>query len=243
MTPQTLADEDTLVYPDTDGKPMAESTLQAQWIMRLFGNLDSVFAGRPDVFVAADLLWYPIRGNFVVTTAPDVMVAFGRPPGHRTSYVQHREGGVAPQVVFEVWSPSNKAEDKNEKDLFYETHGVTEYYDYDPVRFVFRARLRKRGVLRRERFATSFTSPLLGIRFEVSRGEPLRVFRPNGQLFRDYATIDAERQANADRADAAEARSRRMAEIVRRLRQGLATPDELAELDRLEAESTPEANP
>jgi hypothetical protein len=43
------------------------------------GGLDAWFRHDPQVFVAGDLLWYPVEGNNRLSTAPDVMVAFGRP--------------------------------------------------------------------------------------------------------------------------------------------------------------------
>src|SRR5580704_1291170 len=95
-------------YPDDDGKPLSDNTLQYEWIVTIKGGLDAVFRDDPDVFVAADLLWYPVEGDNKTRQAPDAMVAFGRPKGYRGSYMQWREGGIAPQVAFEVLSPKNR---------------------------------------------------------------------------------------------------------------------------------------
>ena len=46
------------LYPDSDGKPMADNTLQYRWIVRLVTNLKPLFRGQT-VFVAGDLFWYP----------------------------------------------------------------------------------------------------------------------------------------------------------------------------------------
>src|SRR3954464_12681789 len=86
-----------VVYPHTDGKPIAENTLQFEWIVKIKGGLDHLLAEDPNVFVARDLFWYPAEGRPDIVTAPDAMVAFGRPKGHRMSYQQWEEGGVAPQ--------------------------------------------------------------------------------------------------------------------------------------------------
>ena len=96
-------------YPDSDGEPMAENTLQWEWIVAIKAGLDTVFLDNPDVFVASDLFWYPVEGDNTTRLAPDVMVAFGRPKGRRGSYMQWREEGIAPQVVVEVLSPGNRA--------------------------------------------------------------------------------------------------------------------------------------
>ncbi|HMZ80299.1 MAG TPA: hypothetical protein PLL06_11415, partial [Acidobacteriota bacterium] len=49
-----------IVYPESDGKPMAENTLQYEWIVMIKGGLDAVL---PNDFVAGDLLWYPVEGK------------------------------------------------------------------------------------------------------------------------------------------------------------------------------------
>ena len=77
------------MYPESDGKPLADNTRQFEYIVMIEGGLAVLFADRPDVFVAGDLLWYPVEGKPHIRAAPDAMVAFGRPPGHRGSYIQH----------------------------------------------------------------------------------------------------------------------------------------------------------
>src|SRR3954447_23962232 len=122
MTPLQYLPE--IEYPDCDGQPMAENTLQFEWIVTIKENLGLLFADRPDVFVAGDLLWYPVEGHPEIRTAPDAMVVFGRPKGYRGSYMQWRETGIAPQVVFEIVSPGNRAGELMRKFKFYEHHGV-----------------------------------------------------------------------------------------------------------------------
>src|SRR5580704_14411094 len=117
-----------IVYPDTDGLPMAENTLQFEWIVTIKGGLDHLFADAPEVFVAGDLFWYPAEGHPEIRAAPDAMVVFGRPKGHRLSYLQWEEGGIPPQVVFEVLSPGNRFGEMLRKFEFYQHHGVEEYY-------------------------------------------------------------------------------------------------------------------
>ena len=113
-------DRPTVVYPDSDGQPMADNTRQYECMVTIKGGLDVLFASAPDVFVAGDHLWYPVEGHPEIRIAPDVYVAFGRPKGHRGSYKQWMEGGVAPQVVFEVLSPKNTVPEMLNKLAFYE---------------------------------------------------------------------------------------------------------------------------
>ena len=73
-------------YADSDGKPMADNTKQFRWIVTIKENIDLLFAADPNVFVAGDLLWYPVEGDNTIRNAPDAMVVFGRPKGDRGSY-------------------------------------------------------------------------------------------------------------------------------------------------------------
>ncbi|HET6573848.1 MAG TPA: Uma2 family endonuclease [Fimbriiglobus sp.] len=179
----TDAPKDTeVVYPESDGKPMADNTLQWDWMVKIVGELRGLFAGR-DVFVAGDLFWYPVQGSPKTVTAPDALVVFGRPSGYRGSYKQWEEGGIAPQVVFEVLSPNNTDEELEDKLDFYERHGVEEYYFIDPYEEQYEAYLRRgdrlRPVLHRK--LNGFVSPRLGVRFQIAGG--LKLFTPDGRQF------------------------------------------------------------
>ena len=77
-----------VIYPFSDGKRMAENTKQFRWIMLIVIGLQAALRELADVFIAADLLWYPLEGEPGINTAPDVMVAFGRPRGDRLCYKQ-----------------------------------------------------------------------------------------------------------------------------------------------------------
>ncbi len=56
---------------------MADNTIQFRWITVIYHNLAWLFAEDSEVFVAGDLLWYPVEGNKKLRQAPDVMVVFG----------------------------------------------------------------------------------------------------------------------------------------------------------------------
>ena len=180
--------EPDVVYPDSDGKPMADNTLQYEWIVTLKGNLDALFAGNPGVFVAGDNLIYPVKGNNTIRQAPDVYVAFGRPKGHRGSYRVWVEGGLFPQVVFEVRSPGNRAGEMARKLAFYDQYGAEEYYLYDPDRNTLEGYTRTEEGLDTVPEMNGFASPLLGIRFDTS-SEPLVVYYPDGRRFLTFQEV------------------------------------------------------
>jgi Uma2 family endonuclease len=200
-------------YPEDDGLPMSENTVQFRWIVTLQGGLDAVFLGRQDVFVAGDLLWYPVEGDNTIRTAPDTMVVLGRPPGDRGSYRQWEEDNIPPTVVFEVLSPGNRAGAMAEKLAFYDRYGVSEYYIYDPDHNRLIGYRRQGTVLVGIPHMNGWVSPLLNIRFDVS-GPELQVYGPDGRRFANYREVieqrnQAEQEAaeNRQRADAAEVRA------------------------------------
>ena len=50
-----------IIYPDSDGQPIADNTKQFRWIVIIKENLEFLFINNHDVFVAGDLLWYPVE--------------------------------------------------------------------------------------------------------------------------------------------------------------------------------------
>ena len=189
-----------ILYPDSDGQPMAENTLQFEWIVTIKGGLDALFRDDPNVFVAGDLLWYPVEGEPTIRTAPDAMVAFGRPKGYRGSYLQWREGNIPPQVVFEVLSPGNRAGKMVKKFLFYERYGVEEYYVYDPDDVDLTGWRREGEGLQEIAEMDGWVSPRLGVRFDLAGGD-LRLLGPDGRPFASYVELAQQRDELAQQRD------------------------------------------
>ncbi len=250
-TSTTFIDSAPLLYPESDGKPMADNTKQFRWIYVLFANLAALFMDAKDVFVGGNLMWYPVEGDPKIHGAPDVFVIFGRPKGDRRSYRQWEENDVPMTVVFEILSPGNDLWEMDDKLGFYDEHGVEEYYLYDPDTNRLKIYLRKGEVLRRIHRVEGFVSPRLGIRFDLS-GSQMVVYRPDGERFRTFEEIQTllvETKARADQAETragqaesratqAETRASRLAELGRKARRGQANPEELQELEHLEEQSS-----
>jgi Uma2 family endonuclease len=189
-----------IIYPETDGKPMANNTEQFNWIVAIEQNLEWLFANDPNVFVAGDLFWYPVEGKPHIVNAPDVLVVLGRPKGKRGSYMQWKEEGIAPQVVFEILSPGNTKSEMERKLVFYERYGVEEYYIYNPENYQFQGWQRGDGGLDVIETSENFVSPRLGIRFEVSEAE-LQIYRPDGAKFLSYVEINQQLEQEIKRAE------------------------------------------
>jgi Uma2 family endonuclease len=226
----------SVIYPDSDGLPMSDNTEQFRWIVMIKENLEILFALTLDVFVAGDLLWYPIEGDNKTRIAPDVMVAFGRPKGKRGSYMQWKEQGIAPQVAFEILSPSNTGPEMATKRSFYERHGVEEYYVYDPDRLRLSGFTRQGGQLIAIASMEGWVSPLLGIRFTRQNGD-LEIYRADGRRFLSSVELDRRAEQALDQAEVAQAQAQaaqtqaeseralrlaaeaRMAEMIEQMRQ------------------------
>lgn len=193
-----------VLYPDFDGKSMADNTKQYRWIVRLVTNLKQLLREQT-AFVAGDLLWYPVQVEHppAPCQAPDVMVVLGRPDGDRGSYKQWEEGNLAPQVVFEIISPSNSATEISQKQGFYDRHGVLEMFFYDPDNAEFWGLVRQRAEERPTlltRLNLPWTSPTLAIRFEMF-DDGLAVFFPTGEVFKDPAELFQERDQAVQERD------------------------------------------
>ena len=184
--------------------------------------------------MAGNCLWYPVEGQPTIRLAPDVMVIFGRPRGDRGSYIQHREAGVPVTVVFEILSPGNRAGEMNRKRAFYERHEVEEYHILDPDFAKHRGYRRDdEGKLAPIADLFGWTSPRLGIRFEMTRRmkKELRIIAPDGRPFEHYTDIarklstterqaeqaDRRAQAENERAEAERKRAERLRAQLRAL--------------------------
>ena len=200
---------DEIIYPSDDGLPMSDNTLQFEYIVSLKQGFADLYRDDPNVFVAGNLLWYPVEGEPGIRRAPDALVAFGRPKGDRGSYLQWQEGGIAPQVVFEVLSPGNTLTEMGRKLRFYDLYGVEEYYIYDPDRNDLSGWQRQNGRMEVIEELNGWTSPLLGIRFELLPDD-MRIIRPDGQPFLTYVELE-------QRAEQQQQRAERLAERLRAL--------------------------
>ena len=208
----TAIAEPEIIYPDSDGQPMADNTLQWEWIVIVKENLEILFADDPNVFVAGDNLIYPVEGKPATCAAPDVYVAFGRPKGYRGSYKVWKEDNVFPQVVFEVLSPNNTKDEMSRKRTFYEKYGADEYYVLDPDRIKLEGHVRgTRGLVAVPKM-DGFISPKLGISFHLLKDD-IEVRFPAGDRF--LTMVEYSREASIARKRLSKAEFRAEQEALR----------------------------
>jgi Uma2 family endonuclease len=125
---QTLSSE--IVYPSSDGEPLAESYDHLYVIMTTLAMLLQHLKGQQATVLADQFLYYA-PGFPRLRVAPDVMVIFNVAPGGRDNYKIWEEGQV-PSVIFEMTSLGTQSKDDVEKKNLYESLGVSEYWQFDP---------------------------------------------------------------------------------------------------------------
>jgi Uma2 family endonuclease len=213
-------------YPESDGKPMAESDLHRDVMTDLIHALKTRYIGEPNVYVAGNLLLYYVEGDPRKSVAPDVLVTWGIRKGRRKTYLLWKEGRT-PGFVIEVTSDTTRTEDLGKKKNLYQELEVKEYILFDPLGDYLHPRLQgHRLVLGRYQ-----PIPLEADGSLLSRttGLRLRIEEENLRLI-DEATgerllfVEEERAARlaAEKRAAQEAKARRaLEEEIERLRREL----------------------
>ena len=122
----------TLVYPESDGEPMAETPRHQQVMIDCMDILRSHFHGIPDVYVAGNMLLYYEEGNPRKSVSPDVFMVRGLSKKELRTYKTWEQPATL-DFVLEVASPSTYTRDFNEKmEIYAKILRVKEYYIYDP---------------------------------------------------------------------------------------------------------------
>lgn len=126
--PNPLSD---IHYPETDGRPMAETDIHRDWMMCIIERLQRFFTGQR-VYVSGNLLIYYLQGNPKRCVAPDVFVVKDCDPRRRRIFKIWEENRV-PNFVLETTSASTQREDLETKMDLFSRLGVGEYFLYDPL--------------------------------------------------------------------------------------------------------------
>ena len=174
-------------YPESDGKPMAETPIHWRATVDFALPLMERYADRSDVYVGSDMLMYWVENDTDRKVSPDVFVAFGpaKEPERRVWKVWAE--GKAADFVLEVTSSSTRGRDEDFKADLYEELEVTEYWQFDPTEDYLRPNLKGRRLgsdgayepveLNERDGALSAWSEVLGLELRPD-GETLRLYDP-----------------------------------------------------------------
>ena len=119
--------QESQLYPDTDGKPMAASDEHRFALIQLLSRLEQFFRENPDVYVSGDILMYYLLGDPRKVVSPDVLVTFGIGQKRRQTYRVWSEG-KPPDFVMEFSSKTTYQRDLGEKLRLYASLGIPEYF-------------------------------------------------------------------------------------------------------------------
>jgi Uma2 family endonuclease len=122
-----------VVYPESDGLPMAESDATRDYLIYGVEALDRYFQKDPKVYVSGNLFIYYEQGNPKAVVAPDVFVVLGVDKKKRFSYKTWEERDKMPDFILEITSKSTASQDRGIKKGLYAYLGVKEYFQYDPT--------------------------------------------------------------------------------------------------------------
>ncbi len=120
-----------IIYPDSDGKPMAESDLHRDCMVSNMQRLKRHYTGRR-VYVSGNLLIYYVEGNPKKSFAPDAFVVHDCDPRRRRIFKIWEERKV-PAFVLETTSSSTHHKDRVKKKALYAQLRIPEYFLYDPL--------------------------------------------------------------------------------------------------------------
>lgn len=212
----------TIVYPESDGEPMAETDKHRKLMMDYILMLDDHFKHDNDVYVSGNLLLYYVEGDPKKCLSPDVFVTFGVEKKQRRTFLTWEEANT-PDFVLEVASPKTISNDLGKKkELYASILQVKEYFIYDPLGQIVPSFIGYRlddGIYREISHSNGrIPSETLGLHLGENDGE-LRLYDPNRSQWL---------QPPQERVDAAEAR----AEIAEK---ELASA--LAEIERLRTQA------
>jgi Uma2 family endonuclease len=206
-------------YPDSDGRPMAETPQHRKNMTNTIETLEVWFAADADVYVSGNMFVYYVPGNRLRHVSPDVFVAKDVPkvrtPERRVYLVW--EEGQPPALVIEFTSQSTREEDMEDKFRIYQdVLRVQEYFLFDPFGEyldppLWGYRLRRGKYVRIRPVKGRLPSKVLGPHLEAD-GWQLRLYDPKAR--RRLPTP-------AERAEEAEAARRGAEAEVRRLRREL----------------------
>lgn len=210
----------SVVYPESDGKPVGETDDHRDLLFELIFALRNWLRERT-AYVAGNLFVYYEQGQPTAVVAPDVFVVFDVPQQQRRIYKTWEHDGKTPNFVIELTSAGTRYEDLGMKRVLYAELDVQEYYLFDPLGDYLKPQLRAYQLVDGELLplpGPRFFSGLLGLELRAE-GRSLRLYdAQTGERLAVPAEIEAAQQREAVARAAAEAEITRLQAEIARLR-------------------------
>mgnify|MGYP000104915002 CR=1 FL=1 len=119
---------DPIDYPESDGKPMAETDIHRNLLFQLIGALETVF---PESYVSGNICLYYEEGNPKKMISPDVLLVTRGEPGEKRIFKTWKEAPI--DLVIELSSRKTRKVDYGKKKHIYSSLlKVPWYVIFDP---------------------------------------------------------------------------------------------------------------
>jgi Uma2 family endonuclease len=188
-------------YPESDGKPMAETPVHMRVMWDSIQTLDFWFADDPKAYVWGNMFLYYRRGDPTAAVSPDVMAVFGVEKSKERRVFKTWEEKRKPSGIIEITSRKTKSEDQKDKFLIYRDElKVKEYFLFDPLgeylkQALIGYRLRGGDFLRIEEIDGRLPSKVFNLHLQRN-GRELRFWNP---LTEAWLPTPEERRTDAER--------------------------------------------
>jgi Uma2 family endonuclease len=171
----------SIVYPESDGEPMAETEVHILALIDLISALRFHYRTQPGIYVIGNMFLYYEEGNPNARKAPDLMVVKGVDTSFPRRTFKTWEEKAVPSVIIELTSKDTCEEDLGPKKTLYARLGVAEYIMFDPLHEYLPHRLEGHRLAGKKYVPLKIDSDG-GL---VSKELGLRL-RPEGRLLRAY---------------------------------------------------------
>ena len=216
------------LYPESDGKPMAETDLHIEEIILMRSRFRNHYRDVPDVYISGNIMMYYADGRPPKAVSPDLIVSFGVGKKPRRTYKIWEEG-KPPDFVVEFSSKGTVQNDLNHKMELYARLGIPEYFLCDVDRRYLPAPLMGFRLVGEEYIEIApnadggISSEVLGLDFHVL-ADGFGIYDPVARKWLQTAEEAANSRAERDRERAERDRERaeRAETELARLREELA---------------------
>ncbi len=133
ITPPATGAPPEIIYPSSDGRPLAETPLHRDVLVTTIEVLDKHYAADPWTYVSGNMLVYYKKGDKRKHVSPDVFVVIGVAKDKPRDYYLIWEEERSLDLVIEITSKSTRGEDESKKlKLYRDVLRVPEMFLFDP---------------------------------------------------------------------------------------------------------------